>query len=132
MSTRNEAVLAALNNLAQTRNEIAENTGLEVAAVSQELSILRGKGLAERTAEGWTATGAAPGVRTHVAMPAEAPPPARRRKNGAKGKGVWPPPPRKAEARIPYARFGEYVVLSISSLTAITVQQLHELIEELR
>ena len=66
MSTRSETVLAALADGITNRAELAEATGLEVQAVSQELSILRSKGLADKTPDGWAVTGGTPGRKEHL------------------------------------------------------------------
>ena len=79
MPTRSDAVLAALADGATNRNEIAEATGLEVEAVSQDLSILRGKGLVDKNADGWHVTGGTPGRKEHLqAEPTEAGKPSRK------------------------------------------------------
>jgi DNA-binding IclR family transcriptional regulator len=105
VSTRSEAVLSALADGATTRAEIAEATGLELQAVSQELSILRSKGLANRTPEGWVVTGTA-GATEAVAE--SAPQKARRRK-ARKAKPAAQPARDTATPQV--AVFGEFVVM---------------------
>jgi hypothetical protein len=111
MPTRSDAVLAALADGATNRNEIAEATGLEVEAVSQDLSILRGKGLVDKNADGWYVTGGTPGRKEHLQVePTEAPKPARKAPRKSNGGGSAAAP--KASPGTPQvAVFGNYVVM---------------------
>src|SRR6185369_2152526 len=69
MSTQAETIEQALGEEPKTRQAIAEETGIEVGAVSTTLTLLRGQGRAQRSAEGWSAgDGVAPArVHRHVA-----------------------------------------------------------------
>jgi DNA-binding transcriptional ArsR family regulator len=113
MSTRSEAVLSALADGATTRAEIAEATGLELQAVSQELSILRGKGLADRTPEGWVVTDGTSGRKEHLQAPPEEPQKTRRKATKkTNGAGRQSTAEAKASPGSPeVAVFGEFVVM---------------------
>lgn len=74
MSTNRDVVLDALDGMPKTRRQLAEDTGLELAAISVILTALKGDQEAERTAEGWIRTnGAAPKPRVHEATAANDP-----------------------------------------------------------
>jgi hypothetical protein len=64
MSTNSDLVASALGDEAKSRQTIADETGLELQAVSQCLSGLHGQGRAKRTAGGWVA-GEAKAQRVH-------------------------------------------------------------------
>lgn len=112
MSTRSETVLAALADGATNRAEIAEATGLELQAVSQELSILRSKGLADKTPDGWVVTGGTPGRKEPLQVAPEEPQKARRKAAKKVNGGGKPAAAAKASPGSPeVAVFGEYVVM---------------------
>ncbi len=112
MSTRSEIVLSALADGATNRAEIAEATGLEVRAVSQELSILRSKGLADKTPDGWAVTGGTPGRKEHLQATPEAPQKVPRKVAKKANGGGRPAAAAKALQGSPeVAVFGEFVVM---------------------
>lgn len=108
MSTRSETVLAALADGATNLAEIAEATGLEVQAVSQELSILRSKGLADKTPDGWVVTGGTSGRKEHLQAALEEPQKTRRKAAKKVNKSALP---AAAKSTPEVAVFGEFVVM---------------------
>lgn len=112
MSTRSETVLSALADGATSRAEIAEATGLEVQAVSQELSILRSKGPADKTPDGWVVTSGTPGRKEHLQAAPEEPQKTRRKAAKRANGGHKPTTAAKASPGTPeVAVFGEFVVM---------------------
>ena len=128
MSTRSDAVLSALSDGATNRTEIAEATGLELQAVSQELSILRSKGLADKTPDGWVVTGGTPGRKEHLQVAPEEPQKTRRKAaKGANG-GHKPTTAAKALPGSPeVAVFGEFVVMRRAD--AERLLELHQVLQ---
>lgn len=68
-----DTVVAALGDEPQSRQALAEATGLELSQVSPALTAARGKGLAERFGDGWIAgSGAVQKVQRHAATSLDA------------------------------------------------------------
>lgn len=113
MSTRSETILAALADGATNRVEIAEATGIEVQAVSQELSILRSKGLADKTPDGWIACDPGAQVRVQAIPQAgtrEQQTPSAKQVKKAHAHGKPAAAPRSVSA-FEVAAFGDFVVI---------------------
>lgn len=112
MSTRSDAVLSALADGATNQTEIAEATGIELQAVSQELSILRSKGLADKTPDGWVVTGGTPERKEHLQAAPEEPQKTRRKTAKKANGGDRPAAAAKASPGTPeVAVFGEFLVM---------------------